>query len=260
MEYKVEYGDTLSQLAIDNNTTVDELVKINNIDDPDKIFEGQVLTLSKTKDVIEPIKEEPIEVVKEKPITETSNFWGSLTPDADTIRKLGINPNRKVTKAEKESFGLIQEVFSNVPYRGQIAIMANVRQEAGASFNPDVYGKGGEYSLLQLLGYHKRNFEAWTGREKLNPKDAKTQLEYLYHILFSDDHFVNSSKENFPRPWAATIIESFNGDSHEFATDTLREEFFRPKKGKGYEHSKTNRTHFSNFYYNKFKPSTMTGI
>ena len=69
MEYKVEYGDTLSQLAIDNNITVDELVKINNIDDPDKIFEGQVLTLSKTKDVIEPIKEEPIEVVKEKPIT-----------------------------------------------------------------------------------------------------------------------------------------------------------------------------------------------
>lgn len=44
--YTVKKGDTLSQLAVKYNTTVSELVRLNNIKDPDYIVVGQVLIMS----------------------------------------------------------------------------------------------------------------------------------------------------------------------------------------------------------------------
>lgn len=43
--YVVKRGDTLSAIAKQNNTTVAELAKLNNIKDPNKIFAGQSLQL-----------------------------------------------------------------------------------------------------------------------------------------------------------------------------------------------------------------------
>ena len=44
--YTVQWGDTLSQIALNNNTTVDALVMLNSILDPDYIVVGQVIKLS----------------------------------------------------------------------------------------------------------------------------------------------------------------------------------------------------------------------
>lgn len=44
--YTVKWGDTLSELALQFNTTVSNLVKLNNIADPDYIVVGQQLKLS----------------------------------------------------------------------------------------------------------------------------------------------------------------------------------------------------------------------
>lgn len=41
MAYKVKYGDTLSQIAKNNNTTVEELARINGIQNPNLIHVGQ---------------------------------------------------------------------------------------------------------------------------------------------------------------------------------------------------------------------------
>lgn len=46
--YTVKWGDTLSAIAARYNTTVNTLVKLNNIENPDYIVVGQVLTLSGT--------------------------------------------------------------------------------------------------------------------------------------------------------------------------------------------------------------------
>ena len=45
-KYTVKSGDTLSEIAAANGTTVDELVRINGISDPDRIFAGQEIKLS----------------------------------------------------------------------------------------------------------------------------------------------------------------------------------------------------------------------
>jgi RHS repeat-associated protein len=50
--YNVQKGDNLYSIAKDFNTTVDELVKLNGINEPDKITEGQSLQLrSETFDI-----------------------------------------------------------------------------------------------------------------------------------------------------------------------------------------------------------------
>lgn len=50
--YTVVKGDTLTKIAKNHNTTVAELVKLNNIADPDFIIIGQVLKLSGTADTV----------------------------------------------------------------------------------------------------------------------------------------------------------------------------------------------------------------
>ena len=45
-EYVVQPGDTLSGIALRFDTTVSQLVRLNNIQDPDRIYPGQVLRLS----------------------------------------------------------------------------------------------------------------------------------------------------------------------------------------------------------------------
>ena len=47
--YKIKSGDTLSQIAKKNNTTVRTLQKINNIADPNKIRAGKTLNLGIAK-------------------------------------------------------------------------------------------------------------------------------------------------------------------------------------------------------------------
>lgn len=44
--YTIKYGDTLSQIAKNNGTTAEELARINNIKDPNKIYSGETLKLS----------------------------------------------------------------------------------------------------------------------------------------------------------------------------------------------------------------------
>ena len=43
--YKIQPGDTLSKIAAQFGTTVEELCKLNDIEDPDVIYAGEVLIL-----------------------------------------------------------------------------------------------------------------------------------------------------------------------------------------------------------------------
>jgi len=55
--YVIKSGDTLSQIAKDNNTTVAEIARLNNIEDANKIYAGQKLTLDEqVKEAKEPVK------------------------------------------------------------------------------------------------------------------------------------------------------------------------------------------------------------
>lgn len=52
IEYKVKRGDTLSKIAKTYHTTVDELVKLNEIKDKNKIYVGQILRIPNTTSIV----------------------------------------------------------------------------------------------------------------------------------------------------------------------------------------------------------------
>ena len=47
--YIVELGDTLGKIALENNTTIDKILELNNIENIDKIQAGQVIKLNDTE-------------------------------------------------------------------------------------------------------------------------------------------------------------------------------------------------------------------
>lgn len=59
--YIVKSGDTLSRIADEHQTTVDEIMAINNLSDPNLIEVGQRLTIPSGEPVPEPTGEPPAE-------------------------------------------------------------------------------------------------------------------------------------------------------------------------------------------------------
>lgn len=60
----IKWGDTLSQLALDYNTTVEELVRLNNIANPNLIYAGNTLIVPINGEQSEGTSDETIYVVK----------------------------------------------------------------------------------------------------------------------------------------------------------------------------------------------------
>jgi len=75
-DYVVSYGDTLSQIAADYGLSVDELIWMNEIDDPDLIFPGERIALESVGNEAvseEAVYEEPVyEEAIDEPVYDAS--------------------------------------------------------------------------------------------------------------------------------------------------------------------------------------------
>lgn len=71
-EYTVKSGDTLSHIALDHGTTIDQLAKDNQLKDINLIFAGEKLVVNTGNDVnIQPVVEQPVyEVQQEVEVTQ----------------------------------------------------------------------------------------------------------------------------------------------------------------------------------------------
>ena len=106
---KIKWGDTLSQLAIKYNTTVAELVRLNNIQNPNLIYAGNYL--------IVPVKGE-----------NTSNTTIYTVKSGDTLSEIAQMFNTTVSQIAQENN--IQNV--NLIYPGQrLAINSNCKHDCG---------------------------------------------------------------------------------------------------------------------------------
>jgi hypothetical protein len=84
--YVVESGDTLSQLAKDNNTTVASLAEINNIEDVNKIYVGQTLNFEPSTNINETVKA----VQAEEPVIQSESRMLEGVPEAISGAKESI--------------------------------------------------------------------------------------------------------------------------------------------------------------------------
>ena len=86
-EYIVIKGDTLSSIAKKFNTTVNELVKMNNIKNPDVIYEGQVLKVSNENTIYVVKKGDTLSSIADK----YNTTWEELYNKNREV--IGDNPN-----------------------------------------------------------------------------------------------------------------------------------------------------------------------
>jgi LysM repeat protein len=85
-KHKVKKGDTLSEIAQDNGTTVEELVRLNDIEDKDVIDVGQEIKLSDTANVNNPQTRDGISFISTDAI---DNIYTEIGASETTTAHLG---------------------------------------------------------------------------------------------------------------------------------------------------------------------------
>lgn len=98
IEYVVKKGDTLSQIAYSYGTTVDELVKLNNIQNPNLIYVNQKLKIKSNN--VENNKEVYYTVKSGDNLTKISKTYGTTVNELVRLNNIQnpnlIYPNQKI--------------------------------------------------------------------------------------------------------------------------------------------------------------------
>lgn len=106
-EYIVQSGDTLSQIAQKVDNTVKELVNLNNIDDPDKIYVGQVIKYDTTEKVYLPAIDETWRIYPLDKAPTVGNEKGKLKPKkfGGLVYEVLDKPQEDVVTIQSQDFG-----------------------------------------------------------------------------------------------------------------------------------------------------------
>lgn len=100
MEYTIKQGDTLSQIAKLNNTTVDALAKANTIADPNKIIAGEKLILPEVGNINKNIDISTNEITPGIPDLNTPTL--EVKPDTTANAILDYTTNEQLRIAEEK--------------------------------------------------------------------------------------------------------------------------------------------------------------
>jgi RHS repeat-associated protein len=123
--YTIQKGNTLSQIAKDNSTTVDELLSLNpNIKDKNKIFEGQVINLptkpeAPTQNINKIQSQKEYKAGDKIPIRNGVVEIIEFNETSDGINiTLGFQDNSTSGSDNWEGYNWIQTIKTNKPING----------------------------------------------------------------------------------------------------------------------------------------------
>jgi len=114
--YIVKGGDTLSQIALDQGVALEEIARLNEIENIDVIFEGQELKLSeKTPDMFTAQAEEvkKVEPIKEIEKAKESILIG-LPEKATNIKDVVVEKARAMSEAGESTLDTLSDVSKDV--------------------------------------------------------------------------------------------------------------------------------------------------
>ena len=106
MKYKIKSGDTLSQIAKDNNISVKKLAKLNNIKDVNKIFSGKTLDIP-SREKPKTKKSSSVERVNQSDpffIQEESGAFKSTAPKSTTKVTPAVQEKKIATDKNNEFY------------------------------------------------------------------------------------------------------------------------------------------------------------
>jgi LysM repeat protein len=155
----VQRGDTLGKIAADNSTTVDALVKLNNIANRDRIYPGDVIKIPGGQG---------------DPGGKTKRRGSTRIPDrAEKLTTTTSTGNPKIA----------MEFFLDQGWTPEQAagLVANLQAESYDHIDPAAENSGA-YGIAQWRGSRKRDFEQEMGMP-LKGSSLMDQLKFVQHEL-----------------------------------------------------------------------------
>lgn len=219
--YVVEWGDTLSEIAHRYDLTVDQLIALNGIDDPDMIITGQFLSMTKgTGEVLQggpqPAPTDVAEASVESSVAEdtvathgdSSETWalvnsGELPPafDRDQVRDLLIDAAHR---------------YGWDPY----LIMAQAWQESYWSQNEVSWT--GAVGVLQVMPDTAAEMESWYFGYDLNTwysayDNIEMGVAYLT-VLYNETGSVDNALASYYQGWGSVQRDGLFPDTEEYVS------------------------------------------
>lgn len=212
----VAWGDTVSEIAERYNLTVEQLISLNGIADPDLIVTGQFLSLTKgSGEVLQggpqpaPV-EEAEEVVEDEPVAsslgDSSESWalvdsGALPPafDRDQVRELLIDAAHR---------------YGWDPY----LIMAQAWQESYWSQNEVSWT--GAIGVMQIMPDTGAEMEAWYFGYEMNTwysayDNIEMGVAYLT-VLYNETGSVDNALASYYQGWGSLQNDGWFTDTDEY--------------------------------------------
>ena len=176
----VKRGDTLSQIAQDNSTTVAAIMKINNIANPNLIHPGDVIKISSG------ISGEMTPVVKMKPRSKIVTATGNAKTAMDFFIQQGWTPEQAA------------------------GVVANLQAESSDRIDPAAIGdKGHAYGIAQWRGPRQQRFEKLAGRP-LKGSSLEDQLNFVnWELHNSESRAGDQLKQAKTAAEAASVIDQY---------------------------------------------------
>ena len=183
----VQRGDTLGRIAADNSTTVDAIVKLNNIANPDRIFPGDVIKIPTGQVAV--------------PGGRAKRQGSTRIPDrAEKLTTTTSTGNPKIA----------MEFFLDQGWTPEQAagLVANLQAESYDRIDPAAEN-GGAYGIAQWRGSRKRDFEQEMGMP-LRGSGLMDQLKFVQHELNNKEAKAGRLlKQATTAAQAAAIVDEF---------------------------------------------------
>lgn len=214
--YVVEWGDTLSRIAERYNVTVNQLVALNGIDDPDLIIAGQFLSL--TKGTGEPLQGGPQPApaaVEEEAVDEAVARPGDASETWDLVNSGALPP-----AFEREQVrDLLIDAANRYGWDPYI-IMAQAWQESYWSQNEVSWT--GAVGVMQVMPDTAAEMESWYFGYDLNTwysayDNIEMGVAYLT-VLYNETGSVDNALASYYQGWASVQRDGWFPDTEEYVS------------------------------------------
>jgi murein DD-endopeptidase MepM/ murein hydrolase activator NlpD len=129
IEHQVKSGETIQEIAINYEQTVDEIARINDLSPPYDLDESQIIKIKIPKDFV--LKTKLITEIKEEPIKQVQKIADYIPPvDGNVITKFGEKTehgsNKGINISAKEGTKVVASASGKVIYADYDAVFGNL--------------------------------------------------------------------------------------------------------------------------------------
>jgi len=207
----VKWGDTLSEIADRYGLTVQQLIALNGIDDPNLIITGQFLSL--TSGSGEVLQGGPQPVVESEPVVASAAAYGDSSETWALVNSGALPP-----AFDRDQ---VRDLLIDAAYRygwDPYLIMAQAWQESYWSQNEVSWT--GAVGVMQVMPDTAAEMEVWYFGHEMNTwysayDNIEMGVAYLT-VLYNETGSVENALASYYQGWGSVQRDGWFTDTHEY--------------------------------------------